>query len=127
MFAEYVFKKVDAAYNKKLLLIDADGLDERTHYSAYFEAQGFRVIPYQNDLHFRAEHDNVIQDAENRYLLISKTETYIPYDVLKQFHCYTVTVSGLFGYDPPETGSEMFVYDPATYRYPETPKDYRKE
>lgn len=96
MFAEYVFKKVDAAYNKKLLLIDADGLDERTHYSAYFEAQGFRVIPYQDDLHFRAEHDDVMQDAENRYLLISKSETYIPYDVLQQFHCYTVTVSGLF-------------------------------
>ena len=54
------------------------------------------MIPYQDDLHFRAEHDDVMQDAENRYLLISKTEIYIPYDVLKQFHCYTVTVSGLF-------------------------------
>lgn len=35
-----------------------------------------------------------------------------------------VTVSGLFGYDPPPTGDEVFIYDPATYKYPETPKDY---
>ncbi len=38
-----------------------------------------------------------------------------------------VTVSGLFGYDPPPTGSEVFVYDPATYRYPEVPKDYMQK
>ena len=38
-----------------------------------------------------------------------------------------VTVSELFGYDPPETSEEIFVYDPATYRYPETLKDYKPE
>ena len=34
-----------------------------------------------------------------------------------------VTVSELFGYDPPETSDEMFVYNPRTYQYPETTKD----
>ena len=38
-----------------------------------------------------------------------------------------VTVSGLFGYDAPPISDEVFVYDPATYRYPETPKDYMQE
>ena len=38
-----------------------------------------------------------------------------------------VTVSELFGYDPPEISEELFVYDPATYRYPEIPKDYKEE
>ena len=38
-----------------------------------------------------------------------------------------VTVSGLFGYDPPETGDEVFIYDPSTYKYPEIPKDYLHE
>lgn len=38
-----------------------------------------------------------------------------------------VTVSELFGYDPPETGEELFVYDPRTYKYPEIPKDYRSD
>ena len=38
-----------------------------------------------------------------------------------------VTVSELFGYDPPATSDELFVYDPVTYRYPETPKDYKAE
>ena len=38
-----------------------------------------------------------------------------------------VTVSGLFGYDPPPTSDEVFIYDPTTYKYPETPKDYIQE
>ena len=38
-----------------------------------------------------------------------------------------VTVSGLFGYDPPPTSDEVFIYDPATYKYPETPNDYLPE
>ncbi len=38
-----------------------------------------------------------------------------------------VTVSELFGYDLPETSDEIFIYDPATYRYPETLKDFREE
>ena len=96
MFAEYVFRQAEADYHKKLLLIDADSLDERTHYSALFEKRGFIVIQYRDDLHFRAEHDDVMQDTRNRYLLISKNESYIPYDVRKQFHCFTVTVSGLY-------------------------------
>ena len=38
-----------------------------------------------------------------------------------------VTVSELFGYDLPETSDEPFVYDPATYRYPEKLKDAKEE
>ena len=29
-----------------------------------------------------------------------------------------VTASALFGFDPPETSEELFVYDPKTYQYP---------
>ncbi len=38
-----------------------------------------------------------------------------------------VTVSELFGYDPPETSDGIFIYDPKTYSYPEVPKDYKPE
>lgn len=96
MFAEYVFKQAEAEYNKKLLLIDADGLDHITHYSEYFEKQGFQVIHYHNDLQFRVDHDDVMKDQKKKYLLISKPDVYIPYDVLRQFHCFTVTVNDLF-------------------------------
>lgn len=38
-----------------------------------------------------------------------------------------VTVSEMFGYDPPETSDEPFVYDPAVYRYPEKLKDAKED
>ena len=33
----------------------------------------------------------------------------------------------LLGYDLPETSDELFVYDPATYRYPEKLKDAKED
>ena len=96
MFAEYVFKQAEAEYNKKLLLIDADSLDSVTHYSEYFEQQGFQVIQYYDDLHFRIDCDAVMRDQTQKYLLIAKPDAYIPYDVLRQFHRFTVTVNDLF-------------------------------
>lgn len=48
-------------------------------------------------------------------------ETLIP--MLLEAGFEPVTVSEMFGYDLPEAGGEPFVYDPKTYRYPETMKD----
>ncbi len=96
IFAEYVFKKTEAAYRRKLLLTDADGLDEHTRYSALFEKRGFRVIRYSDSLHFRTEHDDAMRDGDARYLLIAKAGAYIPYDVQKKFWRHTVSLSALF-------------------------------
>jgi len=38
-----------------------------------------------------------------------------------------VPLSEMFGYDPPETSDEPFVYDPAVYRYPEKLKDAKED
>ena len=73
MFAEYVFRQSEAEYYNKLLLIDADRLDDTIHYSTYFEKHGFRMIEYTDDLRFRAEHEDIIRDPDHKYLLISKT------------------------------------------------------
>ena len=90
MFGDYVFEKTAAQYTKKLLLIDADNLEKKTHYSDAFEAHGFKIITYVDDLSFRI---NYTQDLEHdgKIVIIAFPEKYIPYDIRKK--CRKVTIS----------------------------------
>jgi len=49
MFGDYVFEKTAAQYTKKMMLVDADHLEEKAHYSAVFQAHGFRTVVYTDD------------------------------------------------------------------------------
>ena len=45
MFGDYVFEKTAAQYTKKMMLVDADHLEEKAHYSAVFHmASGLLCI-----------------------------------------------------------------------------------
>lgn len=96
MFGSYVFEKTAAAYTNRLLLIDTDRLESTTHYCAYFEKRGFEVIRYEDDLHFRAEHSNVLTGNDNKVLLLVQPNSYVPFDVVKRFKCENITINNLF-------------------------------
>ncbi len=96
MFADYLFEKSSAEFSDRIILIDQDKLDDKTKYSDYFAARGFRVIRYKDDLHLRLEHDDAVSGNDGKFLLIAGKHSYIPYDVLKRFRSFTASVSNLF-------------------------------
>lgn len=97
MFADYVYKKSSAEYNNRVILIDSDGLESKTKYSEYFAKRGFEIIRYQDDLHLRLKHEDAVSGANgSKYVLIVERGSYIPYDVLKRYQCYTVSLAKLF-------------------------------
>ena len=55
MFGAYVYEISSAEYENNVLLIDEDGLEEKTEYSRYFADHGFSVIHYENDLLYRSK------------------------------------------------------------------------
>lgn len=95
MFARFVFEKSSAEYSDKIILIDTDNLESKTHYCDYFAAQGFQIIRYENDLRFRAEHDDAISSS-GKYAVIVAGNVYIPYDVRRRFRLFTVSIAELF-------------------------------
>lgn len=95
MFARFVFEKSSAEYSDKVFLIDSDNLESKTHYCDYFAAQGFQIIRYENDLLFRAEHDDAI-NGSGKYAVIAANNVYIPYDVRRRFRFFTVSIAELF-------------------------------
>lgn len=95
MFASFVFEKSSAEYTDKIFLIDTDNLESKTNYCAYFAAQGFQIIRYENDLLFRVEHDDAITGS-GKYAVIAAAGVYIPFDIRQIFRCFDVSLPELF-------------------------------
>ena len=91
MFGDYVFEKTAAQYTKKMMLVDADHLEEKAHYSAVFQAHGFRIVAYTDDLNFRVN-DTSLLNGEKKLAILVQPGVYVPCDIRKK--CREPSTSG---------------------------------
>ena len=96
MFASLLYEKASAAYEKHILLLEEDDLEEKTGYCAYFRDKGFAVLHYTNDLEYRVYYEERVKQEEEKILLLAKPDAYIPYDVIKSFRVTRVSLAELF-------------------------------
>lgn len=96
MFRDYVLRESSAEYDSRILVIDDEGLDEVTHYSADFQANGFEVVHYTDDLTFRIEYEERLKNSEEKLLLLAHSSSYIPYDLKRRFRSYILSMDRLF-------------------------------
>lgn len=96
MFADLLYEKSSAAYEKHILLIEEDSLEDKTEYCAFFADKGFQVIRYEDDLQYRVKYEEMVKEGEENILLLVKPGSYIPYDVQKCFRIFKVSIAGLF-------------------------------
>lgn len=109
MLAAYIYERAGAEYENRILLYDGDALEEKTSFSKYFSKNGFTVVHYMDDLHLRALHSEVIYSAEGKYLLIASKDCYIPYDVIRRFHSFDISLQQLF----PKLNAEVLRDNPS--------------
>lgn len=96
MFGAYVYELSSAEYEKHILLIDEDGLEEKTGYSTFFAAQGFRIVKYENDLIYRSRIEDMVREGQQKILMIARLGVYIPFDVQKTFRTTKLDIAKLF-------------------------------
>lgn len=96
MFAELLYEKSSAAYEKHVLLIEEDSLEDITKYCAFFAEKGFKIIRYENDLAYRVYIEEIVKDGVEKILLLASPEDYIPYDVQKCFRIFRAGIANLF-------------------------------
>ncbi len=72
MFGDYVFEKTAAQYTKKILLVDEDHLKKKAHYSAVFQAHGFRTVVYTDDLSFQVNNTSLLNGEEKLVILVRR-------------------------------------------------------
>lgn len=96
MFADLLYEKSSAAYEKHVLLIEEDVLEDKTEYCAYFAGKGFRIVRYENDLVYRVKHEEAVRAGDSKILMLASSGVYIPYDVQKCFRVFKVSLAKLF-------------------------------
>lgn len=96
MFADLLYEKSSAAYEKHVLLIEEDSLEDKTEYCAYFAEKGFQIIRYENDLVYRVKYEDIVKAGDSQILMLATAGVYIPYDVQKCFRVYKVSIANLF-------------------------------
>lgn len=96
MFADLLYEKSSAAYEKHVLLIEEDALEDQTEYCAYFAGKGFQIIRYENDLVYRVKHEEAVKAGDSKILMLASSGAYIPYDVQKCFRVFKVSLAKLF-------------------------------
>lgn len=96
MFADLLYEKSSAAYEKHVLLIDEDDLEDKTEYCAYFAGKGFQIIRYENDLLYRVKYEEVVKTGDSKILMLAESGAYIPYDVQQCFRVFKVSLARLF-------------------------------
>ena len=96
MFSAYVYELSSAEYEKLVLLIDEDGLEEKTGYSTFFVQQGFKIVKYENDLVYRSKTEGMVREGQQKILMIARPGVYIPYDVQRTFRTTKLSIEKLF-------------------------------
>ena len=91
MFGDYVFEKSAGQYKKKICLIDSDDLETKARYSSVFQAHGFHIVHYIDDLTFRVNYSALLDSDEQKMVIIAASDCYIPYDILAK--CYVCKLS----------------------------------
>lgn len=96
MFGNYVYEQSSAQYENRILLIDEDGIEAATNYSGVFLNHNFTLLPFEDDLQFRIVYEERIKNSDDKFAIIAKPDTYIPYDIRKCFREIHVSFSLLF-------------------------------
>lgn len=96
MFESYLFEQSAAQYTNRIMIHDCDGFEERIHLGQLYEAKGFQVLPYVDDLHFRVEQYGKLEMSEEKIAVIVHPGQYIPYDIRQRFTHYTLSYASLF-------------------------------
>lgn len=96
MFGDYVLKLSSAQYNNRILVIDDDNLEATTHYSAVFQAQGFEVAHYTDDLSFRLKYEDKVKQTNEKLLVLANSSCFIPYDLHCRLRACTLSMDRLF-------------------------------
>ena len=96
MFADYVYEKSDAKYADRILLIDADRLAGETRFPDGFQAHGFEIVLYQDDLSFRIDYEEKLKAREGRIAVVVTPDQYVPYDLRRRMTTCVVSLADLF-------------------------------
>lgn len=83
------------AYEKRILLTDADGFSSVFDYISVLKQSGFSVADYDDEVFFRVVYERDIRDSKGKFAVIHH-DGYIPFDIRMAFRRIEVGYSSFF-------------------------------
>lgn len=96
MFQDYVYEKSPAVYASHVWIKDIDGINQVIPYMEAFARHGFEIVEYKDDLSFRIEYEEKVKEGHGKMAVLQQEDSYVPYDILKCFNVYAVSLKELF-------------------------------
>lgn len=96
MFAEHLFGMSQARYEKRIILIDDDRILGNMDWQGVFIENGFQPLPYEDDLRFRIDYEDVWKSGQDNLVFAVQPGNYVPYDIRIAAHEFHVSWQNLF-------------------------------
>ncbi|MEW6624167.1 MAG: BREX-3 system phosphatase PglZ [Bacillota bacterium] len=82
----------------RILVYDIDNLFEDEMIIQEIISNGFNMVHYDDPEVFRYSYEKDIKNQEtmSKYMVLVKSETYVPYDILEQFYCERISLRDIF-------------------------------
>ena len=96
MFEKYIVDQSPAERAKKILVMDDDHLREKYDIAGAFGRKGFETVYFKNDVDFRVEYEEKIENPDSKVAVFAESKNYIPFDMQKRLARYVISMQKLF-------------------------------
>lgn len=96
MFFGYLSKLCGFGSFKRIIIFDFQKIIDDSYLSKISKKFGYKLIYYNDIEEFRYLYETEIKKNQDRYLVILRTDIYLPYDIRCGFYCKNISYKELF-------------------------------
>ena len=96
MFFDYLNAQCGFGSHERIIIVDFQKIIEDNYLSVISEKYGYILVYYDDVEEFRYLYETEIKKNQNRYLVVLRTDSYLPYDIRSNFYCKDVNYKELF-------------------------------
>lgn len=96
MIKDRVADFLSIKYEKRLLVFDPGGFSDAFDYPGLLASEGFCVVHYTDVEAFRLRYELEIKNSPEKWAVIIRDDTYVPYDIRTRFYEVTLSLGAIF-------------------------------
>ncbi len=96
MFFDYLNELCGFSIYGRIIIFDFQEIIEDSYLSMVSRKFGYNMIYYDDIEEFRYLYETEIKKNQDKYLVIIRTDIYLPYDIRCEFYCKNISYKELF-------------------------------
>ena len=96
MFLDYLINLCGLGIYDRIILFDFQNIIEDDYFGLISEKYGYKLIYYDDVEYFRYIYETEIKKSKDKYLVIFRSDLYLPYDIRCNFYCKDISYREFF-------------------------------